>query len=108
MSDYLAGYVDGALREAGIRIVGVSIPQAADRTSWRIAFAPEATALEREQAASVIAALDLSDEAVGAALLDARMKGDRLLRAAVIWMAQEVGKTREQAATEIAAIYRTL
>jgi len=53
----LAELVDGALRAAGIPIVGVSIGTDGDRATWSVQFDPAATGPQRTQAASILASL---------------------------------------------------
>lgn len=46
--------VVGAMRNAAIPIVGVSIGTPADRATWRVDFDPSATPAQRTQAASLL------------------------------------------------------
>ena len=71
----IAARLDRALRLAGIPIQGVSIGSPADRTTWQIHFAPEATAQHRvdgealratfNPASPEVVAADLSNMAQG-------------------------------------------
>jgi hypothetical protein len=58
-----AARLHDALRAVAIPILGVSIGDSADRRTWRIDFAPSATAEDRAAAAQVVATLDVTEPA---------------------------------------------
>lgn len=104
----LAEIVERAIRAAGIPCAGVVIGNDADRATWRVVFAEGVTPAQRTQAASILASVDVTPATLADADLQARLSGDKLFRATVIWMAQKVGVTPQQARTEIVAIYKQL
>ena len=98
-----------ALVRAGIPVVGVSIGDPSDRTTWLIGYAPEATDPQQEAGEalkltySVEADTALADEDVAS-----RFDSDKMLKAVAIWNAQKHGVPLPTAKAEIIAIYKGL
>lgn len=104
----IAGYLDQALRAAGIPIISVKVGSPGDRTKWVVQFAPEATAQQRTAAQTLLLNIATDAGSIADADLALRLNADKLFRATVIWMAGKVGATPTQAKNEIVAIYKTL
>ena len=64
MSQSLAAAFEAFCRRRGLPIVGVSIGQPADRSTWRIQFDETATQADRDDEAAAIAAFDETVETV--------------------------------------------
>jgi hypothetical protein len=80
----VAARLTRALKAAGIPIVGVSIGRPGDRSTWRIDYAPEATAAQRTAGEALKASFDPDAVDVLAAEKDAeatRIADDVLIRA---------------------------
>lgn len=105
----LAAGLTRALARGGIPAVGVSIGVRADRSTWRIDYAPEATAPQRASGAALLQTYDLAaDTALNDEDAAQQIDGQLMLKAVVLWVAPLVGKTPAQARTAILAIYKTL
>jgi hypothetical protein len=104
----IANLVDQALRAATIPFLSVSIGSEGDRATWRVVFAENATQQQRDQAATILATVDVTAAALNEARIQGQIVGDKLIRAIVIWAAGKFGVTPLVARQEIAAILRTL
>jgi len=106
----MAQLLEAAVRAAGLPVVGVSIGDPADRSTWRVDLAASATPAQRAQAVTVRDTVVVD----GAALLDADAVGDvdqKVLRAVVqaLWEAIPAPLlTKAQLRARAIAIYKTL
>lgn len=90
----LAAQVDLALRAAGLPILGVSIGNRTDKTTWRVDFTPEATDKQRTEAAALISAFE---PAVDVELAPITLEG------VLTWCAGKFGVSPVDAASEVAS-----
>ena len=107
----LAAQVTRVLQAAGIPIVGVSIGREEDRSSWRINYAPGATAQHRADGAALLTNFDPTSTAFRDVDLDAEARAvadAKPFKAMVIWCAQRFGITVAQARSELIGIYKGL
>lgn len=101
----IAALLDRALRNASIPIVGVSVPNPADRSTWRVEFDRSATDDQRRQAAGIIVNLAIDDDARKLASIADRL-GDPMIRTFILWVAQLHNLTADEATAQVLAIYR--
>lgn len=86
MAVSIAAIVDRALRDAGVPIVGVSIGRPADRSTWRVEFAPGATDPQKATAQNIVntVAVDAAAQADAQAEENAQLRLARVI-VAYIW-----------------------
>jgi hypothetical protein len=82
----MAALVDQALTTAGVPILGVSIGNEQDRTTWHAQFKPEATDAHKATARQVMDAVPVDDATQREADASARVD-DRLMRALIKYLA---------------------
>ena len=112
----LAGRLDRALRAAGHSIIGVSIGDPADKTTWVPFFGVGTPQAQKDAARAFVSAFDPDDPALDLAELDAQIKAvldnERLI-SAVVWtiidtLAPPATVTKYNAArTKIIAAYKS-
>lgn len=105
-----ADLLDLSLRNAGIPIIGVSIGQPDDRTTWRVDFAAEATPEHRAAADALIATFDVGQAFLELADTPMRMFEDMAaaFQAVIIYYTSlrlERMPTPEEVDAEVQAIY---
>lgn len=102
----LAACLDSALRAAGVPIVGVAIGAESDRSSWKVAFDPDATKQQRDLAGQIMASLDVSEPVLTAAANDAAM----MTLPQQVWVMFTLRRElkRQPTAAEIAAVKKEL
>lgn len=102
-----ATLLDQNLRAAGIPILGVSMAVAGDKATWRVDYAPEATAAHKTQGAGLVAAFIVDAVAVA----DAEAKSDidaKAVKALAIWTANKLVIPLATMKAEVLAIYKGL
>lgn len=102
----IAARLDGALRAAGIPIVGVAIRDDTDRRTWRIDYAANATAQHRLDGEALRLSFDpVSQAAADAerAVLANRIDGDLLIQA----VAQLDFEERQKLVVQVGQTLRT-
>lgn len=110
----LAASLTRVLQRGGIPILGVSIGRYADRQTWRIDFAPEATAAQRATAQTILEGFDPDAPFTAAELAAAREQealdaiDAKSVQAVLHWCADKFAITATQAREEVLAHYRRL
>lgn len=99
MDKNFAAALDRKLKTLGVPILGVSIKDPDNVSTWRIDYAPEATAQQRTYGDSLIAAFD--KDAVPVALVPLAL--DDLVR----YLAGQAGQTVDQFTAAIRAVKPT-
>jgi hypothetical protein len=93
-----AAIVDHALRAAGIPIVGVSLGDLTDRSTWRVQFDPAATPTQQAQAATILATVAIDAPAQTAqARIEAQAQMDAIpiyLRAILLALVDQINVLR--------------
>jgi hypothetical protein len=104
----LTAYLDQQLRAANIPIVGVSVKDPDDRSTWRVQFDPAATDIQKQNAATLIAGVAVDAATLADADLMQWFLSDRKFVALVRWICQKLSIAPAQAKSEIIAIYKAL
>ena len=98
-----------AANRLGIPVIGVTIRDEADRSTWHLQYLASATD-EQRQAGEALKQ-SYNPEAEAARVLDAEAQAvmdAKPMQALVRWLAPKVGKTPAQARTELVAMYKGL
>jgi hypothetical protein len=104
----LARFLDGALRAAGVPIIGVAIGVETDRATWRIEFDPAATPGQRADGATLLQTITIDAAALAAQdQKDAQLHVDSfsiLQKAIVLALIDQLNVIRAALPTPLSAI----
>ena len=103
-----AAIVDHAIRAAGIPIIGVSLGDLADRSTWRVQFDPAATPTQQAQAATILATVAIDAPAQTAqARIEAHAQLDAspiYLKAILLALVDQINLVRSNLPTPLPAL----
>ena len=89
-----ASLLDTALKAAGVPILGVSIGDPADRSTWRVELLETATKEHEATAAALILSVDVSEAASDTVRVTARMR-DPFTRSLIAFLAKQFTLTED-------------
>jgi hypothetical protein len=93
----LAAGLTRALTRAGIPVTGVSIVSDADRATWRVVYAPEATAQQRTAGEALKLSYDFAADTTGAdEELSLAFDTTKMLKAVALTMVDAINIERAQ------------
>lgn len=114
MSISVLQVLERALRDVAVPIDGVSVDNPADRSTWSVQYAANATAAQKSQGNAIVASVDPQDPAIIANIkadLSQGSANEALIRAIVQGLygaIQTPTKTLAQVRNDIRAIYQGL